>query len=109
MSPNEHSVLTFASRTVFAKFIDPNGQLAERPVEIRTSPLTGRTCRIVFSRTKEKEAGTDTLPPPPPDAADTSNCPFCRPRVASQTPQLNPDLADESRFLLNPLYETSPG
>ena len=98
MPPQEHAELTFSSRTVSAKLIDPAGQLIERPVEIRTSPLTGRTCRIAFSRTKEKEAGTDALPPPPPDAGDTSNCPFCRPRVISQTPQLHPDLGDEGRL-----------
>ena len=95
MSSNEHSVLTFTSRTVLAKFIDPSGQLVERPIEIRANPITGRTCRIAFSRTKEKEAGTDALPLPPPDAEDTANCPFCRPQVASLTPQLNPDLAGE--------------
>ena len=98
MSPDEHAELTFASQTVSAKFIDPTGQLAEHPVEIRTNPLTGRTCRIAFSRIKEKEAGTDTLPPPPPDAGDTSNCPFCRPQVETQTPQLNPDLTGETRL-----------
>ena len=98
MSSDEHSELTFASQTVSAKFIDPAGQLVERPVEIRTNPLTGRTCRIAFSRTKEKETGTDALPQPPPDAGDTSKCPFCRPRVDSQTPRLNPDLTDETRL-----------
>jgi galactose-1-phosphate uridylyltransferase len=98
MSSDEHSELTFASRTVSAKFIDPAGQLVERPVEIRTHPISGRTCRIAFSRIKEKETGTDALPPPPPDAGDTSKCPFCRPQVNSQTPQLNPDLTNEARL-----------
>ena len=98
MSSDEHAELTFASQTVSAKFIDPTGQMVEHPVEIRTDPLTGRTCRIALSRIKEKEAGTDTLPPPPPDAGDTSNCPFCRPQVETQTPQLNPDLTGEARL-----------
>jgi galactose-1-phosphate uridylyltransferase len=101
MPSQEHAERTFSSRTVSAKLIDPAGQLIERPVEIRTSPLTGRTCRIAFSRTNEKEAGTDALPPPPPGAGDTSNCPFCRPRVMSQTPRLNPDLTGESRLSCN--------
>ena len=98
MSSKEHSVLPFTSRTVFAKFIDPGGELIERPIEIRANPITGRTCRIAFSRTKEKEAGTDALPLPPPDAEDTANCPFCRPQVASRTPRLNPDLAEKERL-----------
>ena len=98
MSSDEHSELTFARQTVSAKFIDPAGQLVERPVEIRTNPLTGRTCRIAFSRLKEKETGTDALPLPPPDAEDTSNCPFCRPWAESHTPRLNPDLAGEARL-----------
>ena len=38
MSSDEHSELTFARQTVSAKFIDPAGQLVERPVEIRTNP-----------------------------------------------------------------------
>jgi galactose-1-phosphate uridylyltransferase len=98
MWSEEQRELTFASRTVSAKFIDPGGQWVERPVEIRINPLTGRTCRIAFSRTNEKETGTDALPQPPPDADHTSNCPFCRPQVDSQTPRLNPDLGDEGRL-----------
>ena len=101
MSSDEHSELTFARQTVSAKFIDPAGHLVERPVEIRTNPLSGRTCRIAYSRIKERETGTDTLPPPPPDAGDTSNCPFCRPRVESHTPRLNPDLAGKARLSCN--------
>ena len=98
MSPDEHSELTFERQTITAKFIEPSGEMVERPIEIRTHPISGRTCRIAFSRLKEKEAGTDALPQPPPDAKDTANCPFCRPQVASQTPQLNPDLAGEPRL-----------
>ena len=98
MSSEKSWDLTFAARTVSAKFIDPDGQLVERPIEIRTNPLTGRTCRIAFSRIHETESGTDTLPPPPPDAEDTAGCPFCKPQVESRTPLLSPDLADEARL-----------
>ncbi len=101
MSPDEHPELTFSSRTVSAKFIDPSGKWVERAVEIRTNPLTGRTCRVAFSRISEKETGTDALPPPPPNAGDTSGCPFCRPQVESQTPQLNPDLGGAARLTCN--------
>jgi len=98
MSPDEHSELTFERQTVTAKFIEPSGEMVERPIEIRTHPISGRTCRIAFSRLKEKEAGTKALPQPPPDAKETANCPFCRPQVTSQTPQLNPGLAEEERL-----------
>ena len=90
--------LTFKSQTVSAKFIEPDGRMVKRPVEIRTNPITGRTSRIAFSRINEKEAATDSLPQPPPDANDNSQCPFCRPRVTSKTPRLHPDLAASGRL-----------
>ena len=98
MSSVELGHLTFASQTVSARFVDPDGQPADRPIEIRTNPITGRTCRIAFSRIKEKETGTETLPPPPPEAGATNACPFCQPQVDSQTPRLHPDLTDEERM-----------
>ena len=90
--------LTFESRSVTARFIEPSGQPVERRIEIRTSPVTGRTCRIAYSRVNEKETGTEVLPPPPPDAADTGGCPFCLPQVHSRTPRIHPDLASEGRL-----------
>lgn len=90
--------LTFESRTVTARFIEPDGRTAEREIEIRTNPLTGRTCRIAYSRINEKEASTDALPPPPPDADHTAACPFCEPQVHSRTPRIHPDLAPEGRL-----------
>ncbi len=98
MSSETHPELIFESRTVSAKFIDPGGRLVERPIEIRTHPISGRTCRLAFSRLNEKEIGTDALPLPPPDAARTSDCPFCRPQVDAQTPRLHPDLGNEGRL-----------
>jgi hypothetical protein len=79
------SELTFDCQSVSAKFIDPSGTIAERKIEIRTNPITGRTCRISFSRIDEKEPGTESLPQPPPDADKTTQCPFCKPRVSSET------------------------
>ena len=99
MPAAELSDLQFERRTISAKFIDPAGQTAEKSIEIRTHPITGRTCRITFSRIKEKEAGTDSLPQSPPDADETSKCPFCRPRVNSETPQLHPDLVPDGRMV----------
>jgi len=92
------SKLLFESQSVSAKFIDPSGKIAERQIEIRTHPITGRTCRISFSRIDEKEPGTESLPRRPPGADQTDACPFCRPRVSSQTPQLHPDLSSAGRL-----------
>jgi len=98
MPTAQPSELTFDSQSVSAKFIDPGGTIAERIIEIRTNPITGRTCRISFSRIDEKEPGTESLPHPPPDAAKTAQCPFCRPQVSSKTPQLHPDLSSSGRL-----------
>ena len=92
------SHLRFKSQKVSAKFIEPDGRTATRQIEIRTNPITGRTCRIAYSRVKEKETGTESLPPPPPDADDTDGCPFCRPQVNTRTPRFHPDLAPEERI-----------
>jgi UDPglucose--hexose-1-phosphate uridylyltransferase len=99
MKTAEFFGLKFERRTLTARFIEPSGQTAERPIEIRTHPITGRSCRITFSRIKENEAGTDSLPPPPPDAGDTSQCPFCRPQINFKTPQLHPDLVPGGRMV----------
>jgi len=91
--------LSFDRKIISAQIIDPGGEAVEKPVEIRTHPITGRTCRITFARKEEKEAGTDTLPEPPPDASDVKNCPFCRPQVLARTPRFGPDLTPEGRLM----------
>ncbi len=90
--------LKFESQPTAARFIDPSGRAVKKVIEIRTHPITGRTCRIAFSRINEKEAGTESLPPPPPDADQTAQCPFCRPQVTQKTPQLHPDLSKDGRL-----------
>ena len=97
MPTAEHPELRFESQSIAAKFIDPCGQTVEKRIEIRTHPITRRTCRITFSRINEKEAATDSLPQPPPDADNPSDCPFCRPQVDSRTPRLHPDLSADGR------------
>jgi galactose-1-phosphate uridylyltransferase len=94
----EPSELTFDCQSVTAKFIDPCGTIAEQIIEIRTNPITGRTCRISLSRIDEKEPGTESLPHPPPEADRTAQCPFCKPQVNSQTPRLHPDLSSAGRL-----------
>ena len=90
--------MLFESQTISAKFVNPSGKIVERPVEIRTNPITGRSCRLAFSRINEKETATDSLPLPPPDADKTTQCPFCRPQVNIKTPELHPDLALNGRL-----------
>ena len=92
------SQLRFESREVIAKLIEPSGRAVNRKIEIRINPITGRTCRIAYSRVNEKEVGTETLPPPPPDAGDTDSCPFCQPQVKARTPRFHPDLVSEDRI-----------
>ncbi len=79
---------TFSTRTETARIVGPDGAAIDRPVEIRTNPITGRTSRITFSRGMENEPGTQRLPDPPPDSRATGDCPFCQPQLEKQTPRL---------------------
>lgn len=87
--------VTFECHRISAIFIDPSGQRVEKPIEIRTHPISGRSCRIAFSRVNEKDVGNEELPDPPPDIGDRAACPFCRPQVNAKTPRLDPDLAPD--------------
>ena len=91
----------FEKKALKAQFIAPSGKTIERPVEIRTNPITGRTCRITFSRSLEKERGASRLPTPPPDAEDNATCPFCRPQLFEQTPRLDPAVFKDERLVYN--------
>ncbi|MFZ1986800.1 MAG: galactose-1-phosphate uridylyltransferase [Desulfatitalea sp.] len=92
-------MLTFTRETINARIVRPDGRLAERPIEIRTDPITGRTCRITFSRGEEREPGAEGLPAPPPFADDREQCPFCSERLADHTPRLIPALCPEGRMI----------
>ncbi|MFZ0135149.1 MAG: galactose-1-phosphate uridylyltransferase, partial [Desulfobacterales bacterium] len=81
-------MLQFKQENFSARIVLPGGETAERPVEIRTNPITGRTCRITYSRGEEREPGTDRLLEPPPFADNRDDCPFCRARIAANTPRL---------------------
>jgi hypothetical protein len=85
-------MLNFKQETFYSRIVSPTGETAQRPVEIRTHPITGRTCRITYSRSEEREPGTEALPAPPPFAGQQNLCPFCRVRLAGHTPRLSPDL-----------------
>ena len=62
MASVDPSSLVFENQTVSAQFIDPSGNIAAHQIEIRTHPITGRTCRISFSRIEEKEPATGSMP-----------------------------------------------
>ena len=95
----ERKGLTFEAQKVTANFIDPLGQTVVREIEIRTNPISARTCRIAFSRANEKDVGNEALPAPPPDQHDRNSCPFCRPQVTSKTPRIDPLLAPEGHLV----------
>jgi UDPglucose--hexose-1-phosphate uridylyltransferase len=90
--------LLFESQTLTAVFRDAQSRQVLRPIEVRTHPITGRRCRITFSRSLEREAAVQTLPPPPPDADRTEDCPFCSSQLEKRTPLLRPDIAPEGRL-----------
>ncbi len=89
----------FSTRTETARIEDPDGAAIDRPIEIRTNPITGRTSRITFSRGMENEPGTQRLPDPPPDSRATSECPFCHPQLERQTPRLASSLDAGERLV----------
>jgi len=81
--------LIFTKEIISASFMDPSGEVVERLIESRRHPITFRTCRITLSRSQEKEAGTESMPAPPPNAADIFECPFCEPQLYKMTPGLD--------------------
>jgi UDPglucose--hexose-1-phosphate uridylyltransferase len=85
-------MLKFIQETFHSQIVLPNGESADRAIEIGVHPITGRTCRITNSHGKEREPGTESLPEPPPFAAQLNKCPFCLDRVATQTPRLPTNL-----------------
>lgn len=91
--------LIFKNKPVVARFIAPDGCEVERIIEVRTNPITFRTCRVTLSRTGEKEKGTETLPGPPPDADRKNECPFCSPQVKTKTPQCVEGLTSSGRLV----------
>jgi len=91
-------MLQFKKEKFHSRIVLPSGLPADRTIEIRTHPITGRTCRITYSRSEEHESGTEDLPAPPPFAANRDKCPFCRARLATHTPKLPPELYPKGRM-----------
>ena len=70
-------MLEFKQESFHSRIVLPTASLpVDRPIEIRTDPITGRTCRITFSRGEEREPGAETLPAPPPFASDRRSALF---------------------------------
>ena len=91
-------MLSFEKEAIQARLIMPAGETVEKPIEIRRNPITGRTCRITFSRADEREPGAAALPAPPPFAEDRTGCPFCPGALGAQTPRLVPELCPSGRM-----------
>ena len=98
MNKETDTALRFESRTLTANFKDARGREIMRTIEVRTHPITGRRCRITFSRSLECESETSSLPPPPPDADRTRECPFCPGQLENQTPLLHPGISPSGRL-----------
>ena len=90
--------LYFRAEAVTARFCDPAGQVVTHRVEVRADPVTGRTARVTFARSAEKEPGADRLPPAPPDAGNTAACPFCPPQRERMTPTFTAAFAPDGRL-----------
>jgi len=91
-------MLRFQTETFHSRIVLPDGRNVERPLEIRTHPISGRTCRIAFSRGEEREPGAESLPEPPPFAGERGNCPFCAAQLTTHTPRLMPEICGEGRM-----------
>ncbi len=90
----------FEIQILRAQLILPSGELAEKEIQVRTHPITGKSCRITISRGEEREPGTETFPDPPPFAEDRSHCPFCSQNLEKLTPRFTQQVTKKGRFRL---------
>jgi UDPglucose--hexose-1-phosphate uridylyltransferase len=92
MSPR-YSPIEFERQMVPSRMLrrDSSGELAETyvPLEFRTDPLTGRTCRIVpFSLERIIRPDLDALV----ERSRQLTCPFCPPLLERVTPKFPPEI-----------------
>lgn len=97
MSEKAH-LIQFESQIIKANIRNAKGKEIVRVIEVRTHPISGRKCRITFSRSLERERGAEVLPPPPPDAENVSDCPFCPANIENFTPRVAPALDQKGRL-----------
>ncbi len=91
-------MLEFKRERFSSRIVLPGGLDCDKTIEVRVNPVTGRTCRITYSRGEEREPGGSALPEPPPFAYQTDDCPFCRERLLTRTPELPPRLSPQGRM-----------
>lgn len=102
-------MICFERHTVQAQLLLSTGEAVVAPVEIRVNPITGRTSRIAFSRTGEREAATDRFPAPPPFSGDTAHCPFCAVNLCARTPHLLKTYEASGRLLFSDYLDRERG
>ncbi len=90
--------LSFETELIKASFMAPSEEIVQHDIEVRTNPITFRTCRITYARLKEKDPGTEKLPPRPPEADNPGGCPFCYPQLLKSTPRIHPDIYPDGRM-----------
>jgi len=96
MKPDRNSPIKFKREVLSSRIMTRNGSgvfsEAAIPLEFRTDPLTGRTCRIVqYSPERIIRPSLATLE----KKSKKITCPFCRPNIEKITPRFPPDLIAE--------------
>jgi UDPglucose--hexose-1-phosphate uridylyltransferase len=96
MKPKKKGTIEFRREVLSSKIMTRNGsgvfKEAAIPLEFRTDPLTGRTCRIV-------QYSTERITRPSLTALEKKSkkvtCPFCKPQIDKITPRFPADLVPE--------------
>jgi len=94
-------MIEFKKSELTAEFMDTSGRRIKRDLEIRTDPISLRTCRILPSRAMEKERGQEGQPAFPDADLDRKKCPFCQENLTSMTPCLLPEISSSPRLTYN--------
>lgn len=88
-------MINFQRKKETFTFQDNEGNVIERPTEIRFDPLTNETSRIIF------HPGLQLSPPDLTEQAkqtEGKNCPFCEENLLKMTPQFPENIAEEGRI-----------
>jgi len=96
MKTNKNSSIEFRREVLSSRIMTRNGSgvfnEAAIPLEFRTDPLTGRTCRIVqYSPEKITRPNLSALE----KKSKKLTCPFCKPLIDKITPRFPADLVPE--------------
>lgn len=91
-------LIAFRQKELSAHFSDATGAEITRIQQIRTDPVTLRTCRITPGRALEKERGQTKLHQLPDKDLDTGQCPFCPENLKRMTPCLAGEISKTGRL-----------